>query len=393
MEISMSTHSSATNPRHATEPWKNHFREIYISLFGQKAFDENFTTELPPQPEPSLRNQARLFGIIGLIAFGFTLKMLRLQMVRGTHSYTGVGAQGTATLLNNPDIPYNEFLSNHKMFRCSLRHARLVTKTDVEADIVSSAIKFVDENERTVLDLAMNTGKSSLFYNLITFIASSKVARKVYSPEYPKLLKELVYKFPLIFKLKLDAIRRTPDSLHNLSFYSHVNQHYQSNDGATRYVRFRMIPTLDHQEDDGMVAEKFQWVDWDFSRADDEYRSDTYLRDEFKARLAKETLTYYLQIQIHEWKSSDKDEIFCASIPWDEATHPWHTVARLDFDEALTDEQAENLTFNPAHCPPSLGVIKAYSPEDYNSVNYARTILYPFLQKIRLLGAKFYNRH
>jgi len=310
-------------------------------------------------------------------------------MVRGTHSYTGVGAQGTATLLNNQDIPYNEFLSTSKTFRCFLRHARVVTQTDVEADVISGSIKLVEENGRTVFALAMNTGKAGLFDNLNSFIAASKVARKVYSPEYPALFKQLIRKIPQVFKLTVDAVRRTPDSLHNLSFYSQVTQHYKSNDGVIRYGRYRLIPTLDHHEDDGLIEERFQRELWDYGRADDEYRSDTYLRDEFKERLAKETLIYYLQVQIHEWSPSDPDEIFCASIPWDETTHPWHTVARLDFDKALPDDQTEKLTFNPSHCPPSLGVIKAYAPEDYNSVNYTRTILYPFLQTVRLLGEKF----
>jgi hypothetical protein len=101
-------------------------------------------------------------------------------------------------------------------------------------------------------------------------------------------------------------------------------------------------------------------------------RPEDYLRQEWADRVKREGAAYLLQLQLYEAGPTDTPEVLNSSRPWDLATSPWHDLASVQVRELLSTEESTGLHFSIGHQPPSLGLIAAYSVDDYNSINYAR---------------------
>jgi len=115
---------------------------------------------------------------------------------------------------------------------------------------------------------------------------------------------------------------------------------------------------------------------YDQTVEDDDPNSVNYLIDEYTNRINGGNVKYRFQIQMHKPSDSDPDSIFDSFESWDKLL-PWHDLAEVTIEEALSYEESILIGFNIKHHPKSLGLIPSYSIFDYNSVSYMRSKTYP----------------
>lgn len=321
---------------------------------------------------------ARLALTGGYLKVMFGLSAYALKKGRATHKH-GVAAAGRLQIVERPAFPEHDFFRPGKTFPVYLRHANLEFEDDATSDIRGGALKLSDDSDRSPLDIVMNTGRASAFWNTTVFLdfVRAKMNGKEALAEYGR-------KYPPAFDAAVDGLRRAPESYATLHYHSQICFHFRARDGATRYVRYRLVPA-DGSAETGLPLPADRVNPWNQERREGESRAPDYLRDEFHTRLARGPIRYLLQIQLHEAGPADTDEVFNSGAPWAEATHPWLDLGTVTVDRALTAEQAERLRFNIANQPPSLGVIRAKSYDDYNSIGDLRVRVYRFAQAMRFL--------
>ena len=95
-----------------------------------------------------------LFGAISLA-----------RQKRATHKL-GVGGLGTATVVCDPQFPANEFFKPNRAFPVRLRHGNLNLDDDAGSDVRGASLKFADTDDESPLDLVMNTGSVSVFWDV-----------------------------------------------------------------------------------------------------------------------------------------------------------------------------------------------------------------------------------
>lgn len=95
---------------------------------------------------------------------------------RPTHSI-GVGAQGFATIVAEPQFPECEFFTPGRTFPVCLRHATLKSIDDAMLDFLGASIRFADSDEDSPLDIIMSTGRSSVLSNVQAIYDALKANR------------------------------------------------------------------------------------------------------------------------------------------------------------------------------------------------------------------------
>ena len=84
---------------------------------------------------------------------------------RPTHP-VGIGAQGIATIVADPQFPNCEFFTPGHSFPVCLRHATLKSIDDAGLNFLSASIRFADSNAESPLDVIMSTGRSAIFWDV-----------------------------------------------------------------------------------------------------------------------------------------------------------------------------------------------------------------------------------
>lgn len=317
----------------------------------------------------------RLFFYRWLIQRVF-VQMSRRRKLRGTHSF-GVGAAGRVRVVDAPTFPAHSFFVPGREFPLRLRHGTLQFE-DAAMDIRSAALKFSDHHAESPLDLVMNTGPASAFWNVPSFLDFIKAKRTG-----KEALIAWSIRSPRGRDAAIGALRRAPESFARLSYYAQLVFSFQGADGVPRWVKYRLVPA-DGRPDSGLPSAADLERPWDQERLPDEARPKHYLAAELTERLARGPVQYRLQLQLHTPQAGDSQELLNSAAPWDQAKYPWQDLATVTLDRALSAEETERLAFNIGHQPPSLGVLPAKSPEDYNSLGYLRTRIYGAAQRGRL---------
>lgn len=101
--------------------------------------------------------------------FLFGLKAL-FKGQRSTHPI-GIGAQGIATIVSDPQFPACEFFTPGRSFPVCLRHSTIQSVDDVLTDFCGGALKFAESNDRTSespFDIIMGTGPTSPLWSVET---------------------------------------------------------------------------------------------------------------------------------------------------------------------------------------------------------------------------------
>ena len=288
-------------------------------------------------------------------------------------------------------LPANSFFQPGNEFTIRLRHANVVDnqKHDAAFDARGCAIKFADSSAKSPYDLLMNTGENSLFYSVETFL---KFVLASTNEKYQTFAREA----PSAVKATIGTLRRAPNSYSDLHYYSQTPVQFFAEDGKERYARFRVVPYGDgpgtkvQPEKSGLpdledqVKSAILCPKQLAKVSPDETRPANYLKEEFKLRVDTQGVKYRLQMQLYEWSDNDDREVFNPNKEWDYDTHPYFDIGIIELTEALSDRETENLhMWIGRHPRDTIGLIKAWSNKDYNSINIARNDVYPYSQKMR----------
>lgn len=302
---------------------------------------------------------------------------------RGTHTW-GVGASGTARVVDAPSFPGNAFFRPGRSFGVRLRHATLQQTDDASKDIRSASFALEDAGER--LDLFLHTGTANPFWNATTFLQFVWATLRGEKGQIAYM-----ERWPLARAAAVGGLRRAPDSFADLSYVSMMVFRYEDADGRELYARYR-LQREDRGPDSGIPLQPDAERPWDQARLAAEARPPDYLRKELVERLGRGPVRFHLQLQVHVPSPADDVEITNAGRAWDEASHPWHELAELTLDAHLPPAETEGLKLRITNHPPSLGWLRATTLADYNSLGHIRASIYPPAQRARslttLLGAK-----
>jgi catalase len=280
----------------------------------------------------------------------------------------GVGGRGSLKIVDHPNFPDHDFFVPGSVFACRIRHASVTFSDDAMNQVRGVSLKFADSNFKSPLDLEMNSGPISIFWTAANFWKFVLNRNEKGGIQY----KEYYVKEPDGFKGAQVSGKHKPSSFATLSYYSKTPMRFRDKSGVDYYVKYRLIPGQDAIEE-AAIPEDQKIKVYDQRVAEGEKLPVNYLVNEYKERLTKGLILYKLQLQLHQAQPGDPDSIFDSRLPWDESEHPYHDVAEVTIKQLLSYEEMVKMGVNIKHQPKSLGIIKAKSIHDFNSVAYMRT--------------------
>lgn len=355
-------------------PWENLGFKIYKEIMGEELFDRKMKEADKPPPKPGNLSASQMSGYVAKYKAAFALKALVTRQ-RATHP-KGVGAIGTLTVLDNPHLPKHDFFEAGRVFPLRLRHANLVRPDDAQLDVRAVSLKFADSDFESPFDLMMHTGEEAAFWNIVSF---DKMLTALSGGS--KTFKAFCLEDPWHLYLAIAVFRRAPDSFTDQRYYSWMAFEYKAKDGVPRYAKFRLVPA-DGREETGLMTEYEQRRPWENARWEDEKRPESYLIPKFQELLSKGPIQYKLQIQLHKVQPDDSHLILHAARVWDHETHPWLDLADVTVTTLLSVEVKERTRCSLENHPPTIGIPRAKTIYDYNSVAYLRSKVYPASSKM-----------
>ena len=297
----------------------------------------------------------------------------------------GIGATGKITIVKNPTFPPHKFFSPGRVFDARIRHASATFLDDAMNCIRSMSIKFSRHHIKSEFDIEMNTGEISLFWSAYSFFKFAQLRQEKYGVEYIKYYK----KYPEGLTGAQVALRRNPNSFHDLRYYAKTPFRFEGSDNIKRYAKYRVRPFEDIPET-GIMKDPSD-VDTGNQRIlPHETRGRNYLKEEYEERVKTKGAKYIMQIQTRMAQDDDDPEIFNNMVPWDEKAFPWHDLAIIEIDETLDWIESTKSCFSLNNMPKSLGIIPAKSIYDYNSLNYMRAHS-ETARRARLLSYKLFG--
>lgn len=304
---------------------------------------------------------AKLFGL------GLAVVLGLMSRERMSHN-NGIAAQGTLRIVANPQFPEHPFFLAGKQYPVRIRHASATFYDDAMNCIRSMSIKFSHHYFKSPFDIEMNTGETSLFWSAASFLQFARLRRQKYGIEY----RDYYRKYPDGLEGAKISLRLNPTSFCNLRYYCKTPFLFMGSDNTKRYAKYRCRPYPDVPET-GIIDNPSDWDTCNQRILPHETRGRNYLKDEYEERVRQSGAKYLMQIQTREAMDREDPEVFNNMVTWDEAVYPWQDLAIIEID-AVLDWTSSNLTsFSLNNMPRSLGIIRAESIYDYNSLNYMRS--------------------
>jgi len=309
---------------------------------------------------------------------------LAARGIRMSHN-NGIAGTGTLRIVDNPDVPDNDFFVPGRQFNIRVRHASVTFLDDAMRVVRSCSIKFSDHYFDSPMDILLNSGKFSVFWSAISFWKFARLRQErwgvdwvTYNKNYPKGALSAQY-----------ASRRHATSFHNVRYHTQSPFLFISTQGIKYYCKYKVRPYEDIPETgEDPNPDPRESVNQRILKH--ETRSRNFLKDEYEARVKEQGAKYRLQIQFRMASDDDDPEIFNNMKVWDEERFPWHDIAEFEVNKILDWEESTKTTFSLNNMPKSLGIIPAKSVYDYNSMNYMRSKT-EFARKIRLLHHRLFG--
>ena len=299
---------------------------------------------------------------------GITLALSIGTRRRMSHN-NGIAARGAARIVDDLQIPSHPLFQPGKIFPCRVRHAAASFMDDAMRLVRGMSVKFADTSFESPFDLEMNTGKVAVFWSAASFGRFAKYRNTHYGIQYLKYYK----KYPTGAAGAYAGMRRNSDSFTDQQYYSQTPLRFVGDDKVLRYAKYRVVPFDRTRAETGLPDAAELMIPPENQRIlPGETRSRNYLKKLYVKDVADKKADHMLQIQLHTASENDLPEVFNACREWDEATHPWHDLARIQMEEALSWEDSCMMAFSLNNLPESLGVLPAKSIFDYNSLNYLR---------------------
>ena len=335
--------------------------------------------------------KAGLYVGMWILGFGFTMRAL-FRRGRGTHT-NGVGARGSIRIVDQPLLPESDFFEAGKVYPLTIRHATALQTDEGCKNLRSIALKFSHESFDSQLDLIMNTGSVAPFWKIPSFIVGviGAAFKKPRRWGYQHL-------FPLARVNVIIGTRRAPETYRQMNYYSQLSFGFHAKDGVERLCRFRVIPH-DRGPETGLPDETDKRFPWRDNRRPEEPKCKDHLIREYVNGIRDGiTPRYWLQMQVHELKPEDDNQIYSIAHAWEPKTHPWFDVGEIEIKETLEPNATESLRFWVKNQPPELSVPDAEGPLDYRCIGWMRARAYPWFQGWRNFWSRFrtrlaYGRH
>ena len=330
-----------------------------------------------------------------LIIFLVSLKSL-LTKQRMSHQ-NGIVATGNLKIVDDLDLPANNFFKPGLEFKCRLRHATVRFLDDAVLGPRSASIKFADSDDHSPLDLLMNTGVATPFYSLSTFWQFMKTN---IAGGREKMVSYLLAN-PRCYVNVRSALRRDPSTFAQLYYHTQSIFEFCALDGKTRYIRFRLIPE-DRGAETGIPKYDDLETPWFQEAKPNEARNQNYLKEEYRERVLSKGVTYHLQAQVHEWTEHDQKEIILNSVyAWPEQSHPWVDLATVNINGMLEHDDRKNapeysvhrgdhVLYSLANRPECLKLLKPDSIRDPASLDYLR-VSGGWARRVRLATIKLFG--
>lgn len=354
--------------------WTNRGEAIYRETFGDKMWQEQCSSQfLAPFPDASFRSRARLrLGVSE--AQALFMMMAARTGFRATHM-AGTGATGQIRMRDQFDLPENDFLVPGRTFDCRIRHANASFIDDRHAVVRSCALKFANTDFDSPLDIIMNSGPISAFWCYWSFMLFAR-ARQQSSADKWDPQKEWLRLLPAALIGSIESVRLAPSCYSNVSYYSKAAFRFYAHDGVERYLKWR-LRRPDLELESGLLPPHAQMSVWDNRGDPADDRAPNYLRKGFRDTVHKNGVTYELAVQIRPYdRDKDSIEFFNNMRVWDHEKYPYHPVADVVLDEALSDDDLEKTRFWLGHQPSALAIPEAMHIRDYRSMSWVRTRVY-----------------
>jgi len=297
----------------------------------------------------------------------------------------GVAGKGRLTIVDDPDIPENDFFQGGRQFDIRIRHASATFLDDAMKVIRSCAIKFSDDHFKSPLDLQLNSGEFGVFWSAISFWKFASSRAEKWGVDWVKYNHD----YPAGSLGAQKGVRRHATSFHNVRYYSQAPFLYITPKGIKYYCKYKVRPFEDIPET-GIDPNPSEIDTCNQRILPHETRGRNFLKNEYIKRVKEQGAKYRLQIQYRMAAEDDDPEIFNNMKPWDEKRFPWKDLAEFEITETLDWKESSRTTFSLKNMPKSLGIIPANSVYDYNSMNYMRANT-EFARKVRLLSYKIFG--
>ncbi len=314
----------------------------------------------------------------------FITIFLALRRYRMSHN-NGIAGTGWLQIVDNPDIPPNDFYQPGRKFDIRVRHASATFLDDAMKVIRSCSIKFSSDHFKSPLDLELNSGKFSVFWSALSFLKFAAARSEKWGVDWVTYNR----KYPDGSLGAQMSVRRHASSFHNIRYHAKTPFLYMSTEGVKYYCKYKVRPFDDIPEsgidpDPSVIDTSNQRV------LPHETRGKNFLKNEYYARVNKGEAKYRLQIQIRKAVDGEDPEIFNNMKPWDENEFPWKDLAEFEVTKMLGWKESTMTTFSLKNMPKSLGIIPAKSMYDYNSLNYLRANS-EIARKARLFSYKIWG--
>lgn len=326
---------------------------------------------------------ARLLSWLAIFLIVLRSFFLRLRM---SHD-NGIAARGRIRLVDDARYPENDFFRPGLEFDCRCRFGMVSFWDDARFVARGAALKFADTRYPSPLDLLMNTGRTTPFWNIRTFLQFMWLTIRGRSQHAIWYMKS----DPILYVGCLDPLKRNPESFAQLYYHSKIPFTFTAKDGKPRYIKFRMIPWDRGPETGEPGADDL--LDWAWcwqGIRPGETRTRNYLKEELKQRLARGPMRFHIELQLHEVREGESRDFLNSSIEWDERTHPWLPLAEVELTEALDHVESNETLITIRNRPKCMGTVPTRSIDDPAGMNYLRELaIWP--RRARLLGNRIFG--
>ncbi|MGH8309222.1 MAG: catalase [Steroidobacteraceae bacterium] len=312
-------------------------------------------------------------ALVGFLAAAHRQRT-RSFRARSTHT-RGIAARGTAEITAGAEIPANAFFKHGKRLDAVVRFANAEWEDDASLDLRGIGVRLGSGAHS--LDFAMNTGARTAFWD-----TRSLIRHTIAHVRGTAAAKERWLRNSEARDAQLSTLVRAPNSFAELTYHSQMVFRFVGIDGIERACRYRMKPI--GVSGTHSLSEADRREPWNRKRLPEEMRSESYLREELRARIVRSAIEFSLEIQTRALPETREIDAFKASLLWDEERHPWREVARVELSRIIPDEEAEQLQFSVVNAPESLGIFQAGGPGDPNCLLWYRAVVYGRVQPARM---------
>jgi hypothetical protein len=366
-----------------TSPTELRGKALYIQKFGQKQYDTVMNHLLPPDTNPSTwsstkKKTEQLKLRFWLVLLKAMVRLSTRKMGKRISHPVGIGARGTLKVsasIHSTDLPLFE---ENESFDVIVRHSDLHQYDNACNTGRGMSIKILDKEGQSVLDLLMNSGIYTTFWNIPTFFDFVKFRG---AGETSGNIGNYVKNNPFVLS---DAYNRA-ETYSNLNYYSKLRYNCMTRKGKKMACQFRCIAKGNTQDPESTNTMTDVNGNWSNRRAKTDTRPYDFLLKEYANRLLQGPVLYTLQVQFKEILPEHHTfsrDLYYYNAVWDE---PWMDIGEVSMKALLSGDETRELCYSILNRPSWLTIPESKSIADYCSPGVLREQVYQAAHETRKL--------